>query len=201
MNDQKQIHASAEIQDGAVVGPGTQIWQHCIVMASAVIGADCKLAHNVFVESGVVVGDGVTIKDNVTLYEGVAIGDHAFIGPNVVFTNVRNPRAFINRRHNYVSITVGEGASIGANATLVCGVTVGRYALVGAGSVVTRDVADHEMVAGNPARAIGWVGRTGERLGGDFVCPETGECYEKTENGLMPKDTPEDSLKNTQGES
>ena len=184
MNDQKQIHASAEIQDGAVVGPGTRIWQHCIVMAGAVIGADCKLAHNVFVESGVVAGDGVTIKDNVTLYEGVAIGDHAFIGPNVVFTNVRNPRAFINRRHNYVSITVGEGASIGANATLVCGVTVGRYALVGAGSVVTRDVADHEMVAGNPARAMGWVSCAGEKLGADLVCPVTGERYVETASGL-----------------
>jgi UDP-2-acetamido-3-amino-2,3-dideoxy-glucuronate N-acetyltransferase len=193
MTDSAQIHASAEIQDGASIGPGTKIWQHCIVMAGAVIGAECKLAHNVFVESGVVVGDGVTIKDNVTLYEGVAIADRAFIGPNAVFTNVRNPRAFISRKEEYRSTTIGEGASIGANATLVCGVTVGRYALVGAGSVVTKDVADHEMVAGNPARAIGWAGRAGERLDDDLVCPETGERYEKTENGLM--------LKNTGGES
>ncbi len=189
MNDQAHIHASAEIQDGANIGPGTQIWQHCIVMASAVIGADCKLAHNVFVESGVVVGDGVTIKDNVTLYEGVTIGDQAFIGPNAVFTNVRNPRAFISRKEECQPTTIGEGASIGANVTLICGVTVGRYALVGAGAVVTRDVADHEMVAGNPARVIGWVGRAGERLDGDLVCLETGERYEKTENGLMLKDT------------
>ncbi len=188
MSDQTQIHASAEIQDGASIGPGTSIWQHCIVMAGAVIGAECKLAHNVFVESGVVVGDGVTIKDNVTLYEGVTIGPRAFIGPNAVFTNVRNPRAFISRKHNYATTTIGEGASIGANATLVCGVTVGRYALVGAGSVVTKDVADHEIVAGNPAKRIGWVGRAGERLDDDLVCPETGERYEKTENGLMLKD-------------
>jgi|TARA_Y100000294_G_scaffold39215_1_gene35346 UDP-2-acetamido-3-amino-2,3-dideoxy-glucuronate N-acetyltransferase len=197
MSEQAPIHASAEIQDGASIGPGTSIWQHCIVMAGAVIGADCKLAHNVFVESGVVVGDGATIKDNVTLYEGVTIGDRVFIGPNAVFTNVRNPRAFISRKHNYTSTTIGEGASIGANATLVCGVTVGRYALVGAGSVVTKDVADYEMVVGNPGRATGWVGRAGERLDDDLVCPETGERYEKTENGLMPKDT----LKNTGGES
>ncbi len=197
MNDQAQIHASAEIQDGAVVGQGTRIRQHCIVMAGAVIGAECKLAHNVFVESGVVVGDGVTIKDNVTLYDGVTIGDRAFIGPNAVFTNVRNPRAFISRKHDYAPTTIGEGASIGANATLVCGVTVGRYALVGAGSVVTKNVADHEMVVGNPARAMGWVGRAGVRLGDDLVCPETGERYERTENGLMLKDT----LKDTQGES
>ncbi len=188
MTDSAQIHASAEIQDGASIGPGTRIWQHCIVMTGAVIGADCKLAHNVFVESGVVVGDGVTIKDNVTLYDGVTIGPRAFIGPNAVFTNVRNPRAFIIRKHNYAATTIGEGASIGANATLVCGVTVGRYALVGAGSVVTKDVADHEMVAGNPARAIGLVGCAGERLDDDLVCPETGKHYEKTENGLMLKD-------------
>ena len=188
MTDQTQIHSSAEIQDDAVVGPGTRIWQHCIVMAGAVIGSDCKLAHNVFVESGVVVGDGVTIKDNVTLYEGVTIGDRAFIGPNVVFTNVRNPRAFISRKQDYRLTVIGEGASIGANATLVCGVTVGPYALVGAGSVVTRDVADHEMAVGNPARAVGWVGRAGVRLADDLVCPETGEHYEKTKNGLMLKD-------------
>ena len=193
MSDQALIHASAEIQDGASIGPGTQIWQHCIVMAGAVIGAECKLAHNVFVESGVVMGDGVTIKDNVTLYEGVTIGPRVFIGPNAVFTNIRNPRAFISRRHNYASTTIGEGASIGANVTLVCGVTVGCYALVGAGSVVTKDVADYEMVAGNPARAIGWVGRAGGRLDDDLVCPETGEHYEKTENGLVLKDTQEKS--------
>ncbi len=201
MNDQAQIHASAEIQDGASVGPGTKIWQHCIVMAGAVIGADCELAHNVFVESGVVVGDGVTIKDNVTLYDGVTIGDRVFIGPNAVFTNVRNPRAFISRKHNYATTTISEGASIGANATLVCGVTVGHYALVGAGSVVTKDVADYEMVAGNPARAIGWVGCAGERLDDDLVCPETGERYEKMENGLMLSDDQKDTLKDTGGES
>ncbi len=193
MTDQPQIHASAGIQDGASIGPGTKIWQHCIVMAGAVIGAGCKLAHNVFVESGVVVGDDVTIKDNVTLYEGVTIGPRAFIGPNAVFTNVHNPRAFISREEEYRSTTIGEGASIGANATLVCGVTVGSYALVGAGAVVTKDVADHEIVAGNPARPMGWVGRAGERLDDDLVCLETGECYEKTENGLMLKNTREES--------
>jgi len=192
MIDQAQIHVSAEIQDGASIGPGTEIWQQCIVMVGAVIGADCKLAHNVFVESGVVVGDGATIKDNVTLYEGVTIGSRAFIGPNAVFTNVRNPRTFISRKHNYATTAIGEGASIGANTTLVCGVTVGRYALVGAGSVVTKNVVDHEMVVGNPARSMGWVGRAGERLDDDLVCPETGERYEKTESGLMLKDDQEE---------
>ena len=184
MNDQAHIHTSAEIQDGANIGPGTQIWQHCIVMAGAVIGAECKLGHNVFVETDVVVGDGVTIKDNVTLYEGVTIGDRVFIGPNAVFTNVRNPRAFISRKENYQPTVIGEGASIGANATLVCGVTVGKYALVGAGAVVTRDVADHELVAGNPARAMGWVSCAGEKLGADLICPVTGERYVETASGL-----------------
>ena len=201
MSDQAPIHASAEIQDGATIGPGTRIWQHCIVMAGAVIGAECKLAHNVFVESGVVVGDGVTIKDNVTLYDGVTIGDRVFIGPNAVFTNVRNPRAFISRKLNYAPTAIGEGASIGANATLVCGVSVGCYALVGAGSVVTKNVADHEVVVGNPAKRIGWVGRAGVRLDDDLVCPETGERYEKTENGLMLKDDQKDTLKDAGGES
>ncbi len=184
MNDQAQIHASAEIQDGASVGPGTKIWQHCIVMAGAVVGTECKLAHNVFVETGVVVGDGVTIKDNVALYEGVTVGDRTFIGPNAVFTNVRNCRTFISRKENYRPTVIGEGASIGANATLVCGVTVGKYALVGAGAVVTRDVADHELVAGNPARAMGWVSCAGEKLGADLVCPVTGERYVETASGL-----------------
>ena len=191
------IHPTAEIQEDARIGSGTRIWQHCIVMAGAVIGAECKLGHNVFVETDVVVGDGVTIKDNMTLYEGVTIGDRAFIGPNAVFTNVRNPRAFISRKQDYQPTIIGEGASIGANATLFCGVTVGRYALVGAGAVVIKDVADHALVAGNPARAIGWVGRAGVRLGDDLACPETGERYEKTESGLMLEDT----LKDTQGES
>ncbi len=191
------IHPTAEIQEDARIGSGTRIWQHCIVMAGAVIGAECKLGHNVFVETDVVVGDGVTIKDNVTLYEGVTIGDRAFIGPNAVFTNVRNPRAFISCKQDYQPTIIGEGASIGANATLFCGVTVGRYALVGAGAVVIKDVADHALVAGNPARAIGWVGRAGVRLGDDLACPETGERYEKTESGLMLEDT----LKDTQGES
>jgi UDP-2-acetamido-3-amino-2,3-dideoxy-glucuronate N-acetyltransferase len=193
MNDQVHIHANAEIQDGASIGSGTRIWQHCIIMAGAVIGTGCKLAHNVFVESDVVVGDGVTIKDNVTLYDGVVIEGDVFIGPNAVFTNVRNPRAFLKHSGAYPPTLIRRGASIGANATLVCGVTVGCYALVGAGAVVTRDVADHEMVAGNPARAMGWVGCAGVRLGDDLVCPETRECYEKTESGLMLKDTQKDT--------
>ena len=184
MNEASFVHPTAEVSPQAQIGAGTRIWQHCIVMVGAVVGTECKLAHNVFVETGVVVGDGVTIKDNVTLYEGVTVGDRAFIGPNAVFTNVRNYRAFISRKENYRPTVIGEGASIGANATLVCGVTVGKYALVGAGAVVTRDVADHKLVAGNPAHAMGWVSCAGEKLGADLVCPVTGERYVETASGL-----------------
>ena len=177
MTEGVRIHATAEIADAAMVGKGTTIWQYCIVMADAVIGADCKLAHNVFVEAGVRIGDAVTIKDNVALYDGVEIEDRVLIGPNADFTNVRNPRAFIPRGHEFERTSIGEGATIGANATIVCGVSIGAYAMVGAGAVVTRDVADFALVFGTPARWAGWVGRSGKVLDESFICPETGERY------------------------
>lgn len=180
------IHPSAEIAEGAAIGPGTRIWQHCIVMAGAAIGARCKISHNVFVESGVSVGDNVTVKDNVALYDGVIVEDDVFIGPNAIFTNVRNPRARIDRKDEFLKTHVLHGASIGANATLVCGITVGRYAMIGAGTVVTSDVADHALVVGNPGRRIGWVSTKGHRLGDDLVCPESGERYRQSGDELRP---------------
>ncbi|HDO51365.1 MAG TPA: N-acetyltransferase [Rhizobiales bacterium] len=179
-------HPTAEIGDGATVGDGTHIWQNCIILDGARIGSGCKLAHNVFVENGVVVGDRVVIKDNVCLYDGVVIADEAFIGPNAVFTNVRTPRAFIARKNEFETTEVGRGATIGANATLVCGHSIGDYATIGAGAVVTSDVAPYSLMAGNPARRIGWVSRAGERLGPDLCCPSTGEKYVETENALRP---------------
>ncbi len=170
-------HPTAEISPDAIVGGGTRLWQHCIVLKGARIGSGCKLAHNVFVEGGVTIGDCVTIKDNVCLYDGLDIADDVFIGPNAVFTNVRNPRAHVSRKAVFEKTTIGRGATIGANATIICGNTVAKYAMVGAGAVVTRDVPAFALMVGNPARRIGWVSAAGEILTDDLVCPSTGERY------------------------
>ena len=190
MTGRAEIHRTAEVAEGASVGAGTRVWQHCVLLSGAIVGQDCKLAHNVFVESGATVGDRVTVKDNVVLYDGVKVADDVFIGPNAVFTNVSTPRAFVSRKDAFESTEIGKGASIGANATIVCGHSVGAYALIGAGALVARDVPDYALVVGNPARQIGWVSRAGCRMGDDLVCPETGEKYVKCNTGLMA--TPED---------
>lgn len=183
-------HPTADIDAGAEIGAGTRIWQHCVVMAGARIGVQCKLAHNVFVESGVTVGDRVTIKDNVACYSGVQIEDDVFIGPNAVFTNVKTPRSFISRKSAFLATRICRGASIGANSTLVCGIEVGEYAMVAAGAVVTRSVAEFALVAGNPARRIGWVSRSGSRLGPDLVCPDSGEKYAEIDGKLLIAEAP-----------
>ena len=180
------IDPTANVSAAASVGAGTRIWQHCIILAGARVGVDCKLSHNVFVEGDVRIGDRVTVKDNVALYDGVALEDEVFVGPNAVFTNVVAPRATLSRKDEFQPTVVQFGASIGANATLVCGCTVGCYALVGAGSVVTGDVANYALVVGNPARRIGWVSAAGRRLGDDMICPETGEQYVSGPDGLRP---------------
>jgi UDP-2-acetamido-3-amino-2,3-dideoxy-glucuronate N-acetyltransferase len=177
-------HPTAEVATGATVGGGTRIWQRCIVMAGARIGHDCKLSHNVFVEGKVTVGDRVVIKDNVCLYDGLTIADDVFIGPNAVFTNVRTPRAFVSRKDEFERTVIERGATIGANATIVCGNVIAEYATVGAGAVVTSDVEPHALVVGNPARRIGWVSNVGEILSADLVCPRTGEKYVVTGRGL-----------------
>lgn len=177
-------HPTAEIAAGTVIGDGTRLWQHCIVLAGARIGRDCKFSHNVFVEGGVVVGNRVVVKDNVCLYDGLRIADDVFIGPNAVFTNVRTPRAFVSRKDQFEPTTIGRGVTIGANATIVCGHVIADYAMIGAGAVVAADVEPHALVAGNPARRIGWVSTAGEILGPDLVCPRTGDKYMVTEAGL-----------------
>lgn len=178
------VHCSAVVDAGARVGEGSKIWHFCHVMPGAQIGEDCVLGQNVMVGPNVAVGDGCKVQNNVSLYESVTLEDRVFLGPSCVFTNVLTPRAFVERKDEFAPTLVRTGATVGANATIVCGVTIGRYAMIGAGAVVTKDVPDHALIVGNPARRIGWVSRTGERLGPDLVCPRTGEAYRETDAGI-----------------
>ena len=180
-----EAHPSANVDDGAVIGSRTTVWHFCHVSSGAVIGADCVLGQNVFVADGVVVGDGVRIQNNVSLYDGVVLEDEVFCGPSAVFTNVRTPRSGVSRKDEYARTIVRRGATIGANATIICGVEVGAYSMVGAGAVVTADVAPHQLVVGVPARAAGWVSHAGEVLGDDLVCPRTGKQYRMEDGRLM----------------
>jgi len=158
------IDPTAIVEPGATVGPGTRIWHFCHLMPGARVGANCVLGQGVYVAARAEVGDGCRIQNQVSLYDGVVLEDDVFVGPSAVFTNVARPRAFISRRSEFQPTRVGRGATIGANATIVCGHTVGAYALVGAGAVVTRDVAPHALVLGVPARQVGWVCRCGQTL-------------------------------------
>jgi len=157
-------HDSAVIDDGATIGEGTRIWHFSHVCAGARIGAGCTLGQNVYVAPTAVIGDRVRVQNNVSIYDGVVLDDDVFVGPSAVFTNVRNPRSEVSRKHAYEHTQVGAGATIGANATIVCGITLGRYAFVGAGAVVTHDVAPFELVVGVPAVHAGWMCRCGSAL-------------------------------------
>ena len=159
------IHESSYVDDGVVVGDGTKIWHFCHVMPGAVIGERCNLGQNVVVMPGVRIGNNVKIQNNVSIYEGVELEDDVFCGPSMVFTNVINPRSHVSRKAEYMRTLVRRGATIGANATVVCGLTLGEYAFVGAGAVVTKDVKPFALVTGVPARQVGWMCRCGERLG------------------------------------
>ena len=165
-----KIHETACVENGSVVGDGTSIWQYCIIKSGAVIGDGCNIGAGCYIEDRVRIGNGVKIKNNITLYEGVVIEDDVFLGPNCVFTNVINPRSFIERKKEFKETIVRKGATIGANATIICGNTVGRYAMVGAGSVVTKDVPDYALFVGNPARHQGYVCECGCKLSKDFKC-------------------------------
>lgn len=177
------IHSSAIVDPGATLGCGTRVWHFVHVCAGARIGNDCSLGQNVFVANDVVIGNRVKIQNNVSLYDAVTLEDDVFCGPSMVFTNVFNPRAALERKHEYRPTLVRRGATIGANATIVCGVTIGCHAFVGAGAVVTRDVPDFALVAGVPARQSGWISRHGERLAltpgrdGSAICRHSGERY------------------------
>jgi UDP-2-acetamido-3-amino-2,3-dideoxy-glucuronate N-acetyltransferase len=181
MNQQATIHPTAVVDAGAQIGAGTAIWHFCHIMPGAVIGAGCNLGQNVFIDTNVQIGNGVKIQNNVSVYNGVVIEDDVFIGPSVVFTNVINPRSFIERKKEFKSTVIRQGATLGANATLVCGVEVGAYAMVGAGSVVTKSVKPFALVYGNPAVQKGWISQSGHTLNfnevGKAVCPQDGSIY------------------------
>ncbi|MEQ8667345.1 MAG: acyltransferase [Rhodospirillales bacterium] len=180
-------HETAIIDDGVVIGRGTKIWHFCHVLAGTRIGENCVLGQNVMAGPDVRIGDGCKIQNNVSLYAGVDLDRDVFCGPSCVFTNVLTPRAFVERKDEFSATPVGRGATIGANATIICGNAIGRYAMIGAGAVVTRDVPDFALVIGNPARIAGWVSRAGERLGDDLVCPRTGENYVLDGTTLHPE--------------
>ena len=179
--EQPFIHESAYVDDGATVGAGTKIWHFCHVMPGAVIGARCSLGQNVVVMNGTRIGDNCKIQNNVSIYEGVELEDDVFCGPSMVFTNVLNPRSHVSRKHEYRPTRVRRGSSIGANATIVAGVTLGEYSFIGAGAVVTTDVPDYALMVGVPARRIGWMCQCGERLSdsGEGRCHACGTEYER----------------------
>ena len=158
------VHESSFVDDGAEIGAGTRIWHFCHVMSGAVIGTNCTLGQNVVVMQGTQIGNNVKIQNNVSIYEGVVLEDDVFCGPSCVFTNVTTPRSHVSRKGRYERTLVRRGATIGANATVVCGTTLGEYVFVGAGAVVVTDVPDHALVVGVPARRVGWMCRCGERL-------------------------------------
>jgi len=198
------LHPSSFVDEGAVIGKGTKIWHFSHVMSGARIGENCVLGQNVFVGRNVVIGNRVKIQNNVSVYEGVILEDEVFCGPSMVFTNVINPRSEIERKTEFKTTLVKRGATLGANCTIVCGVTIGRYAFVGAGAVVTKDVPDYALVVGVPARQVGWMSRHGHRLtekdeDGNWVCPESGWRYREVEPGVLrcldwPEDNPLPSM-------
>jgi UDP-2-acetamido-3-amino-2,3-dideoxy-glucuronate N-acetyltransferase len=169
-------HESSYVDDGCVIGDGTKIWHFSHVMSGARIGRGCNIGQNVVVSPDVVIGDNVKIQNNVSVYTGVVLEDDVFCGPSMVFTNVTNPRSHVSRKHEYRKTIVGKGATLGANSTVVCGHSIGRYAFIGAGAVVTRDVPGYALVLGNPARIAGWMCECGERLKTGAEPPAEATC-------------------------
>jgi len=184
MTEDLFIHPTATIDDGAKIGKGTKVWHYSHVMPNASIGEACILGQNVFVASNAIIGNGCKIQNNVSIYEGVVLEDEVFLGPSMVFTNVDVPRAFVERK-NYLKTPVGKGATIGANATVVCGNSIGNYAFIGAGAVVNTNVPEYALMVGVPAKQIGWVSALGRRLefdkNGFANCPESGQAYQLKE--------------------
>lgn len=183
-------HETAVIDEGCQIGAGTKIWHFSHIMPDCILGEKCNIGQNVVISPKVILGKNVKVQNNVSIYEGVTCDDDVFLGPSMVFTNVINPRSAVNRKNAYLKTHVGVGASIGANATIVCGHNIGKYAFIGAGAVVTKEVPDYALVVGNPARQLGWMSEYGHRLNfnedGIAVCEESGEHY-KFENNKVSK--------------
>lgn len=180
------VHPTAIIDEGCEIGEGTRVWHFSHIMPNCKIGQSCNIGQNVVVSPEVILGNNVKVQNNVSIYTGVVCEDDVFLGPSMVFTNVINPRSAINRKNQYAKTYVGKGATIGANATVVCGHNIGKYAFIGAGAVVTKEVRDYELVVGNPARQVGWMSEYGHRLkfdeSGIATCPESKERYYLTDN-------------------
>lgn len=174
------VHETSEIDRNCLIGEGTKIWHFCHIMEQSTIGKNCNIGQNVVVSPFVNIGDNVKIQNNVSVYTGVEIQNNVFVGPSVVFTNIKNPRSEINRRKEYVKTLVKKGATLGANSTIICGVTIGKYALIGAGTVVTKDIKDYALVVGNPGKQVGWLSEFGHKLefnAGIAFCGESGHKY------------------------
>lgn len=190
MSTEYFVHETAIVDEGANIGEGVKIWHFSHIMSNCKIGDKCNIGQNVVVSPGVILGKNVKIQNNVSIYEGVTCDDDVFLGPSMVFTNVTNPRSAVNRRGQYAKTHVGKGASIGANATIVCGHDIGEYAFIGAGAVVTKTIPSYALVVGNPARQLGWVSEFGHRLNFDknstAICPETNQEY-KLDNNIVKK--------------
>lgn len=182
-------HSTACIDEGCRIGKGTKIWHFSHVMKGAIIGESCNIGQNVVISPDVVLGNNVKVQNNVSIYTGVVCEDDVFIGPAAVFTNVINPRSAYPRRDHYMKTLVGKGASIGANSTIICGLTLGAYSFIGAGAVVTKDVPDYALIIGNPGQFAGWMSKAGHKLSFDTkgyaTCPETGEKYNLQDNKLI----------------
>jgi UDP-2-acetamido-3-amino-2,3-dideoxy-glucuronate N-acetyltransferase len=185
-------HETAVIDEGCTIGEGTKIWHFSHIMPNCQIGRKCNIGQNVVISPEVVLGDNVKVQNNVSIYTGVTCDDDVFLGPSMVFTNVVNPRSAVNRRDQYAKTHVGKGATIGANATIVCGHDIGAYAFIGAGAVVTKSVPAYALVVGNPSKQIGWMSTYGHRLQFDHTgvatCPESGEKYKLENNQVIPLD-------------
>jgi UDP-2-acetamido-3-amino-2,3-dideoxy-glucuronate N-acetyltransferase len=181
-------HDTAVIDEGCTIGTGTRIWHFSHIMKDSVIGEKCNIGQNVVISPGVILGNNVKVQNNVSIYTGVICEDDVFLGPSMVFTNIINPRSAVIRRDLYVTTTVRRGASIGANATIICGNEIGEYCLIGAGAVITRDVKPFALVIGNPGRQTGWVSEYGHKLTFDIegiaICPESGQKYRLSENSV-----------------